>query len=66
MHQLSRNVGRYSPRTRFAEVYLNTTGGPVHQGNYNGIYVIEEKIKGVVRTGWMWTNWNRNTSALPK
>lgn len=45
MHQLSRDIGRYSPRTRFVEVYLNTSGGAVQQGNYNGIYVIEEKIK---------------------
>jgi hypothetical protein len=45
MHQLSRDVGRYSSRTRFVEVYLNTGGGAVQQANYNGIYVIEEKIK---------------------
>jgi hypothetical protein len=45
MHQLSRDVGRYSSRTRFVEVYLNTIGGAVQSGNYNGIYVIEEKVK---------------------
>ncbi|HVK58237.1 MAG TPA: CotH kinase family protein, partial [Candidatus Kapabacteria bacterium] len=45
MHQLSRDVGRYSSRTRFVEVYLNTGGGPIQSGNYNGIYVIEEKVK---------------------
>ena len=45
MHQLSRDIGRYSSRTRFAEVYLNTAGGAVQQANYYGIYVIEEKIK---------------------
>ena len=50
MHQLSRDVGRYSPRTAMAEVYLNTAGGVVsapsgNTGNYNGIYVVEEKIK---------------------
>lgn len=45
MHQLSRDVGRYSSRTRFVEVYLNTIGGAIQSGNYNGIYVIEEKIK---------------------
>ncbi len=45
MHQLSRDIGRYSSRTRFVEVYLNTSGGALQQGNYNGIYVIEEKIK---------------------
>lgn len=45
MHQLSRDIGRYSTRTRFVEVYLNTGGGALQQANYNGIYVIEERIK---------------------
>ena len=45
-HQLSRDIGRYSSRTRFVEVYLVQTGfGPVSQSDYNGIYVLEEKIK---------------------
>ena len=50
MHQLDQDLGRYSSRTRFAEVFLNTSGGAATftapaGGNYNGIYVIEEKIK---------------------
>ena len=45
IHQLSREMGRYSPRTRFVEVYLNKTGGPVTAADYNGLYVLEEKIK---------------------
>ncbi len=45
IYQLSNEIGRYAPRTRFVEVYLNTTGGPVTSANYNGIYVLEEKIK---------------------
>jgi hypothetical protein len=50
MHQLSRDLGWYSPRTRFAEVFLNTAGGTLNftapaGGNYHGLYVIEEKIK---------------------
>ncbi|MFO1476486.1 MAG: lamin tail domain-containing protein [Verrucomicrobiota bacterium] len=50
MHRLARDMGRYSSRTRFAEVFLNTGGGsisfyPPAGGNYNGIYVIEEKVK---------------------
>lgn len=45
-HQLSRDIGRYSPRTRFVEVYLVQRGlGPVSQTSYGGIYVLEEKIK---------------------
>ena len=45
-HQLSRDIGRYSPRTRFVVVYLVTKGsGPVQAVHYNGIYVLEEQIK---------------------
>ncbi len=49
-HQLSRDIGRYSARTRFAEVFLNTAGGQVTYtapayGNYFGLYTVEEKIK---------------------
>ena len=45
IHQLSRDTGMYSSRTRFVEVYLNKTGGMVTTNSYNGIYVLEEKIK---------------------
>ena len=50
IHQLSRDMGRYSPRTRFAECFLNTSNGPVAfsgkaGGDYFGFYTIEEKIK---------------------
>ena len=45
IYELSNEIGRYASRTRFVEVYLNTSGGPVTAANYNGIYVLEEKIK---------------------
>jgi hypothetical protein len=45
MHDLSRNIGRYSSRVRLFELYVNTTGGPLTSANYNGVYVLEEKIK---------------------
>ena len=46
MHDLYRALGWYSSRTRFVEVYLVTSGtGPVSTTTYNGIYVLEEKIK---------------------
>ncbi|NLH74582.1 MAG: hypothetical protein GX456_16155 [Verrucomicrobia bacterium] len=45
VHQLSRDMGRYSPRTRFVEVYLNKSTGPITPTHYVGIYVLEEKIK---------------------
>ncbi|MGC9034604.1 MAG: lamin tail domain-containing protein [Verrucomicrobiia bacterium] len=47
-HQLARDMGMYSSRTRFVEVYLKDdsgTPGPVTSADYNGIYVLEEKIK---------------------
>ncbi|MFM7100562.1 MAG: CotH kinase family protein, partial [Verrucomicrobiota bacterium] len=46
MHQLSRDLGRYSPRTRFCEVYLVTSGtNAVSTTTYNGIYVLMERIE---------------------
>ncbi len=46
MHDLYRALGWYSSRTRFVEVYLVTSGlGPVATTTYNGLYVLEEKIK---------------------
>jgi hypothetical protein len=55
IYQLSNEIGRYAPRTRLVEVYLNTAGGPVTATNYNGIYVLEEKIK-----------WNQNRVNIDK
>lgn len=50
MHHLGRAAGRYSSRTRFAEVFVNTAGGTVSfsvpaGGDYHGLYTVEEKIK---------------------
>jgi hypothetical protein len=45
VHQLSRDMGRYSPRTRFVEVFVARGGGPLEKAHYNGLYVLEEKIK---------------------
>ncbi len=44
IYQLSNEAGRYAPRTRMVEVYLNTTGTPLSPNDYFGIYVLEEKI----------------------
>lgn len=44
IHQLSRDLGQYSPRTRFVEVFLVQASGPVTEAHYGGIYVLEEKI----------------------
>ncbi|MFO1513227.1 MAG: lamin tail domain-containing protein [Verrucomicrobiota bacterium] len=50
MHELSRQIGRYSSRVRMTEVFTSFGSGAVNYttplvGNYNGIYVLEEKIK---------------------
>ena len=37
IYQLSNDIGRYAPRTRFAELFLND--------EYMGVYVLMEKIK---------------------
>lgn len=46
MHDLSRDIGRYSPRTRLCEVFLVTSGtNAVPYGAYNGVYVATERIE---------------------
>ena len=42
--ELSRQIGRYAPRTRFVEVYLNTGGGTLSSADYYGVYALMEKI----------------------
>lgn len=50
MHDLSRSIGRYSPRARMVEVFTCFNGTTVNYaapavGHYNGVYVLMEKIK---------------------
>ncbi len=45
IHQLSRDIGRYSPRTRFVEMFVVRNAGRVREAHYAGLYVLEEKIK---------------------
>lgn len=45
IHQLSRDMGMYSPRTRFVEVFYQTRVGTVSSNQYFGVFVLEEKIK---------------------
>lgn len=47
MYQLSRDIGRYAPRTKFVEVYMITSSATaqVASTTYFGIYALEEKIK---------------------
>lgn len=45
--ELARRVhrGRWSPRTRFCEVFVNQGNGRLRPEHYNGLYVLIEKIK---------------------
>jgi hypothetical protein len=50
VYAVSRQMGRYAPRTRFVELFLNEDGGPVggpvpDGRDYYGVYVLVEKIK---------------------
>lgn len=44
-YDLSNKMGRYAPRTRYVELFLNTDGGPLNMRDYAGVYVLVEKIK---------------------
>ncbi|MEX2381393.1 MAG: CotH kinase family protein [Opitutales bacterium] len=50
-YSLSNDVGRYAPRHRFVEVFVNTSGGvlagpvPSAASDYRGVYVLVENIK---------------------
>lgn len=45
MYQLSNDMGRYAPRTRFVEVFEAGRGGSVGLGDYVGVYVLMERVK---------------------
>lgn len=44
-HRLFRDIGRYSPRTRPVEVFLNQGGGDITQADYRGVYILVERIR---------------------
>ena len=44
-YQLSSDMGRYAPRTRFVELFLHDGNGPVSQSHYHGVYMLVERIK---------------------
>lgn len=44
-YELSRQIGRYAPRTRLVELYYNKNGA-LDPADYWGVYVLVEKIKG--------------------
>ena len=42
---LSNRIGRYAPRTRFAEVFVVDDGGDVRAGSFLGFFTLIEKIE---------------------
>jgi hypothetical protein len=45
-YELSNQMGRYAPRTRFVEVFLRRSAGPLsYRMDYQGVYVLVEKVK---------------------
>ena len=47
-YELARQIGHYASRTRFVVVFLkdeSADGRSVNSSDYNGIYVLEEKVK---------------------
>jgi len=44
-YQWSNDIGRYAPRTRFVEIFLNTSQDNLSMADYIGVYVFMEKIK---------------------
>lgn len=44
-YALSNRVGRYAPRTRFVEVFLESQGHALSRASYRGVYTLIEKIK---------------------
>jgi len=45
MFDLSNQIGRYAPRYKFVELFLNNGSPSLNASNYCGIYLLVEKIK---------------------
>lgn len=44
-YELANRMGHYAPRTRYVELFLNTSRRPLSLRDYAGVYVLMEKIK---------------------
>lgn len=44
-YALSNRIGRWAPRTRFAELFFKSDGGALSAGDYQGITVLTDRIK---------------------
>ncbi len=45
IYQLSNDIGRYAPRSRFVEVFAVGNGSALGEGDYLGVYVLLERVK---------------------
>jgi hypothetical protein len=45
IYEISRQCGRWAPRTRLVEVYFNQDGDLLEYGDYRGVYVLCEAIR---------------------
>jgi hypothetical protein len=45
VYALSNQLGRWAPRTRFAEVFLNAGGDDLDSADYAGIYALTDRIE---------------------
>lgn len=45
VYEISRQIGRYAPRTRFVEVFSDATGSGISDDDYFGVYSLIEKIE---------------------
>jgi hypothetical protein len=43
-YEISNGMGRYAPRTKFVEVYIDRNGGRLTDSDYAGVYVLIERI----------------------
>jgi hypothetical protein len=45
VYEVSRQIDRYAPRTKFVEVFADTTGSEISDNDYFGVYSLIEKIE---------------------
>ncbi|MDF1711529.1 MAG: CotH kinase family protein [Akkermansiaceae bacterium] len=45
VYEVSRQIGRYAPRTKFVEVFADTSGAAISKNDYFGVYSLIEKIE---------------------
>ena len=44
-YEIAREMGNYTPRTQFVELFLHDGSAPLSQAHYHGVYLLVERIK---------------------